>query len=41
MGPKVEAMLRFLKNGGKRAVIACLDEALEALEGDRGTQVTR
>jgi carbamate kinase len=41
MGPKVEAMLRFLKNGGKRAVIACLDEALEALEGDRGTQLTR
>lgn len=41
MGPKVEAMVRFVKNGGKRAVIARLDEALEALEGNRGTQVTR
>lgn len=41
MGPKVEAMVRFVKNGGKRAVIARLDEALEALEGNRGTQVAR
>lgn len=39
MGPKVEATLRFVKNGGSRAVIARLDEALEALEGTRGTQV--
>jgi carbamate kinase len=39
MGPKVEATLRFVRNGGKRAVIARLDEALEALEGTRGTQV--
>jgi carbamate kinase len=41
MGPKVEATLRFVKNGGKRAIIARLDEALEALEGSRGTQVVR
>jgi carbamate kinase len=39
MGPKVEATLRFVRNGGKRAVIASLDAALEALEGNRGTQV--
>lgn len=39
MGPKVEATLRFVRNGGKRAVIASLDQALEALEGSRGTQV--
>ncbi len=39
MGPKVEATLRFVKNGGKRAIIARLDEALEALKGTRGTQV--
>lgn len=41
MGPKVEATLRFVRNGGNRAVIARLDEALEALEGTRGTQVVR
>lgn len=39
MGPKVEATLRFVRNGGSRAIIARLDEALEALEGTRGTQV--
>lgn len=41
MGPKVEATLRFVRNGGSRAIIARLDEALEALEGTRGTQVVR
>jgi carbamate kinase len=39
MGPKVTAALRFVRNGGERSVIACLDEALEALEGKAGTQV--
>ena len=41
MGPKVEAILRFVRNGGSRGVIARLDEALEALEGICGTQVVR
>ena len=40
MGPKVRAALRFLRNGGSRSVIASLDEALEALEGCAGTQIT-
>nr|WP_286974860.1 carbamate kinase [Acetomicrobium sp. UBA5826] len=39
MGPKVKAALRFVENGGKRAIIAKLDSALEALEGKTGTQV--
>jgi len=39
MEPKVRAALRFLQKGGKRAVIASLDQALEALEGKTGTQV--
>lgn len=39
MGPKVEAALRFLAGGGKRAIIAHLDEALPALEGRTGTHV--
>lgn len=41
MGPKVKAILRFVRSGGERGVIASLDEALEALEGTAGTQVCR
>jgi len=39
MGPKVEAALRFVEAGGKRAVIASMDDAVEAISGDKGTQV--
>ena len=39
MGPKVKAALRFVRNGGKRAIIASLNDALEALEGASGTQI--
>jgi carbamate kinase len=39
MGPKVEAAIRFIKGGGKRAIIAHLDEALPALKGETGTHV--
>lgn len=39
MAPKVEAALGFLGHGGKRAIIAHLDEALPALEGRGGTHV--
>jgi carbamate kinase len=41
MGPKVEACIRFLENGGERAIIASLNQAVEALEGRAGTQVVR
>lgn len=41
MGPKVEAVARFLRNGGKTGVIASLDRALEAASGRAGTVVTR
>ncbi|GAB1427589.1 carbamate kinase [Aminivibrio sp.] len=41
MGPKVKAILRFVRSGGERGVIAGLDEALEALEGTAGTQICR
>ncbi|MFA7620606.1 MAG: carbamate kinase [Aminobacteriaceae bacterium] len=41
MGPKVNAALRFVRNGGERAVIASLEEALEALEGTKGTQIVK
>jgi carbamate kinase len=41
MGPKVEAAIRFVsRKTGRRAVIAALDHAREALEGRSGTQVT-
>jgi len=40
MGPKVEAASRFLRNGGKRAVIASLFELENAVQGSAGTQVT-
>ena len=40
MGPKVEASIRFLKNGGKRAVIASLAEVANAMNGSAGTQIT-
>lgn len=39
MGPKVEAAIRFLENGGKHVVIAKLDEAVPALKGETGTHI--
>jgi carbamate kinase len=39
MGPKVEAAVGFVNAGGKRAIIAALDRATEALEGRAGTLV--
>lgn len=39
MGPKVEACIRFIAYGGEKAIITCLDSALEALEGDEGTHI--
>jgi len=39
MGPKVEAAIRFIEGGGKRAIIGHLDEALPALKGEAGTHI--
>jgi carbamate kinase len=39
MGPKIEAALAFIAGGGQRAVIAHLEEALPALQGETGTHV--
>ena len=41
MGPKVKACLRFLKNGGQKAIITSLDKALEAFEGKCGTIIEK
>jgi len=39
MGPKVDAAIRFIEGGGRRAVIGHLKEAREALLGEAGTHV--
>lgn len=39
MGPKVAAAIRFIQGGGKRAIIAHLDQAMAALNGEAGTQL--
>jgi carbamate kinase len=41
MAPKVEAAIAFVRSGGKRAVIARLDQGLEALNGKAGTTISR
>ena len=41
MGPKVNSALRFVRNGGQRAIIASLEEALEAIDGKKGTQIVK
>lgn len=39
MGPKVEAVTRFVRNGGKMAAIGSLANAAEILTGDSGTVI--
>lgn len=39
MGPKLEAALRFLEGGGKRAVITGLESIGAGVEGSAGTQI--
>ena len=39
MGPKIDAAISFLEHGGRRVVIAALDQAVEALRGEAGTTI--
>ncbi|TNY34990.1 carbamate kinase [Thermomonospora catenispora] len=39
MAPKVEAALRFIAGGGRRAVITALDRIADAVHGDAGTVI--
>lgn len=39
MGPKVDAAIRFLEGGGRRAIITSLDAAVPALRGETGTHI--
>ena len=39
MGPKVEAAIDFMENGGRRVIITSLDLAARAMDGKAGTHV--
>ena len=39
MGPKVESVLRFLRGGGKEAIITSCDRLREAVDGSAGTHI--
>ena len=39
MGPKIEAAIRFLEGGGRRAIITTADLAVPALRGETGTHI--
>jgi carbamate kinase len=41
MGPKVEAAVRFVEAGGRRAVITSLDHIADAVRGEAGTVVEK
>jgi carbamate kinase len=41
MGPKIEAVIRHLEAGGRRAIIGHLAKAAAALAGESGTHVVR
>jgi carbamate kinase len=41
MGPKIEAVIRFLEEGGTRAVITSPARLAEALAGRHGTNIRR
>jgi len=40
MKPKAEAVVEFIKKGGKKAIIAHLDSLVPAIEGKAGTHIT-
>lgn len=41
MGPKINAIISFLENGGKEALVTCPGKIEEALEGKNGTKIVR
>jgi carbamate kinase len=41
MGPKIEAAIDFLRNGGTKVVVSSIDKAAEAVFGNAGTVITR
>jgi len=41
MGPKVQSVIRFLRNGGKKAIITSYEYLTEALDGKAGTTIVK
>jgi len=41
MGPKVESVIRFIEDGGKKAIITSYEYLQEALAGNAGTHITK
>jgi carbamate kinase len=41
MGPKVEAAVEFIRNGGERAIITSIETIEKAVSGNAGTEVVR
>ncbi len=41
MGPKILGAIKFLRSGGKRAMIGRLEKAMDVLNGKTGTQIIR
>jgi len=41
MGPKVEAVISFLENGGQKVIITSLENGFEAVNGRAGTRITK
>ncbi len=39
MGPKVDAAIRFIEGGGKRAIVSHLNHAMPAILGETGTHI--
>ena len=39
MGPKIEAVMRYLRNGGKKAIITTFEYLEDALAGNAGTTI--
>jgi carbamate kinase len=40
MGPKIQAAINFIKQGGKKVIITSIDKAVDALEGKSGTVIS-
>jgi carbamate kinase len=40
MGPKIQAAINFIKQGGKKVIITSIDKAVDALNGKNGTVIS-
>jgi carbamate kinase len=40
MKPKIESIIEFLENGGRKAIVTCPENLLKAFKGESGTTIT-